>query len=251
MSALAELQRNFAGAVRLMPAEVDVLGIMANGLAPARRVAVYRNHHRISLTGALAANFPTVARVLGEGGFPAIATDYVAFAPPTDPCLGAYGAGFAEFLLGDARLRELPYIGDVARLDWAFSTAERADDVQAFAPGHLAALASEGLAGLRLAAHPSATLIRSRYPLLRIRDLARGDAGVSGVSLDEAGVDLLVWRRDGVVDCAELDESGARLVAGLIASEPLSVAAGELPPQRLAPLLAQAVLTGAFAAPDP
>jgi hypothetical protein len=247
LPALADLQRGFAGAVRGLSAGPG-LAVAEAGLDPERRLAVYRSHHRLSLAGALAANFPTVAALLGET-FEKVAMDFVAVSPPLEPCLGAYGGGFAAFLENEPRLAALPYLGDVARLDWASNRAERADDVPVFEPADLERSSRHGLAELRLAGHPSLSLLRSRYPLLGIRDVARD--GGAGVSLDEGGIRLMVWRRDNMVDCAELDAAVYRFITALSVGEPLAVAANDLPAERLADILARYVLTGAFTAPGP
>src|SRR3954462_2606640 len=91
---LAELQRDFARAVRGDALAVPQLGIDAGGLNAERRVAGYRNHHRSSLAGALAANFPTVVKVIGEDAFQALALSFLAIDPPRDACVAAYGSGF-------------------------------------------------------------------------------------------------------------------------------------------------------------
>ena len=246
MSALADLQRGFAGAVRGLSATSDH-DIVEAGLAATRRITIYRNHHRISLAGALAANFPTVAILLGVQAFDGVAMDFVAVSPPVEPCLSAYSAGFAAFLDAEPRLTAVPYVGDAARLDWASNKAERADDIPVFGPADLERSSRRGLADLRLAAHPSLSLLRSRYPLIGIREVARG--GGQGVSLDEGGVLLMVWRRGDLVDCAELDAATHQFITAMSVGEPLAVAARDLPAERLAGILAQYVLTGAFAAP--
>jgi hypothetical protein len=120
LPALADLQRGFAGAVRGLSAGPG-LAVAEAGLDPERRLAVYRSHHRLSLAGALAANFPTVAALLGET-FEKVAMDFVAVSPPLEPCLGAYGGGFAAFLENEPRLAALPYLGDVARLEFRSSS---------------------------------------------------------------------------------------------------------------------------------
>jgi hypothetical protein len=85
--------------------------------------------------------------------------------------------------------------------------------------------------------------------LLRIRDIARGVA--ADVSLDEGGVLLMTWRCGGMVECAALDPTAFRFILALSIGEPLAVAAGDLPPERLAEVLVRYVLRGAFAAPGP
>jgi hypothetical protein len=243
---LAELQRNFARAVRGDALAVPHLGIDAVGLNAERRVAVYRNHHRISLAGVLAANFPTVVKVIGEEAFEALAMSFLAVDPPRDACVAAYGSGFPAFLESDPRAQSLVYVGDVGRLDWAHNIAERADDLTTFAAGHLAQLDAANLEALRLKPHPSVTLLSSLYPLLRIRDVAAG--AEEGISLDAGGVDLMIWRKAGTVTCIALDRAAFDFVRALTNGQTLAEAAEGLAPERLPELLAQCVLSDAFLA---
>ena len=244
---LAELQRDFVRALRGDALAIRELEIEAAGIGADRRVAVYRNHHRISLAGALAANFPTVVQVIGEQAFDALASSFLAIDPPRDTCVAAYGAGFPAFLESDPRARSLIYLGDVARLDWAMNLAERADDVAAFTSAHLAALDEAQLENLRLKPHPALTLLSSPYPLLRIRDVA---AGVEeGISLDEGGIDLMIWRKAGAVTRAALDRAAFDFVQALANGRTLAEATQGIAPQRLPDLLAHYVLSDAFRAP--
>ena len=246
MHRLAELQRDFAASLRR--GEPAALGIKPSPLGPERRIAIYRNHHRISLAGALAANFPVTARVVGEDAFRTLATDFLAAQPPAEPCLSAYGGGLADFLERDGRVQALPYLVDVARFDWAFNCADRAEDTEPFGPQHLQALDEEWLAKLMLRPHPSLTLLSSPYPLLRIRNLAFGN-GDDGISLDTGGVALMIWRRGGAVSCESLDPAAFSFAAKLAHGAMLGEAAAGLDAERLPQVLAATVLTGAFVTP--
>jgi hypothetical protein len=246
---LAELQRDFARAVRGDALAVPRLGIDAVALNAERRVAVYRNHHRISLAAALAANFPTVVKVIGEAAFRSLTLSFLAIDPPREPSLAAYGAGFPAFVESDPRSQSLVYLGDVARLDWAHNSAERADDLPTFSAQHLAALDAEGLASLRLKPHPSLTLLASLYPLLQIRDVAAGLA--ENASLNAGGVELMIWRKAGMVTFVSLERSAALFIQALVKGQPLAEAAQTLNPECLPEYLAELVLSGAFLAPQP
>jgi hypothetical protein len=241
---LAELQRDFARAVRGDALAVPRLGIDAGALNAERRVAVYRNHHRISLAAALAANFPTVAKVIGDDAFQALALSFLAIDPPREPSLAAYGAGFPVFVESDPRSQSLVYLGDVARLDWALNVAERADDLPAFTAESLAELDGAQLETLRLKPHPSLTLLSSLYPLLRIRDVASG--AEEGASLNEGGVDLMLWRKACEPTCIALDATAFRFIRALTGGQTLAEATEGLTPERLPELLAQFVLSDAF-----
>jgi hypothetical protein len=144
----------------------------------------------------------------------------------------------------------MPYLADVARLDWALNLAERAPDVPEFAPEHLAALAGSDLAAAEFAPHPSLTLLVSPYPLLQIRDLALSPDGTAGVSLSAGGIEAMVWRRDAMVQCVALDQPTYGFIKTLTEGRSLAEAAAQIAPDVLADTLAQFLVTGAFAAPD-
>jgi len=238
---LAELQRDFARGVR---GDTGNVAIDPAGLSAERRLAVYRNHHRISLGTALATNFPTVVKVLGEDAFQVLAQVFLALDPPRDACLAGYGAGFPSFLESDSRTQNLVYLGDLGRLDWARNLAERADDLAPFGAEHLSAMTE--LETVTLKPHPSLTLLSSRYPLLAICDVAAGEK--EDVTLDAGGVDLMIWRKAGTVTVLALDRPAFDFVHALAEGHALAEAAQSLAPETLPELLAQLVLSDAFLA---
>lgn len=89
---------------------------------------VYRNTVLKGSVDALVANFPTVERLVGTEWIKAAGTVHVRQSPPTDSRLLQYGAGFPDFLNAFEHARELPYLGDVARLDLLWTQVHCAAD---------------------------------------------------------------------------------------------------------------------------
>jgi len=131
-----------------------------------RRFAVYRNNVVHSLTEALKRRFPVVERLVGPEFFRALAPLYLAADPPSSPVLIRWGAGFPEFLAGFPPLAGLPYLPDVARLEWLRGIAYHAADVLPLSAEALAA--ERDPARLRPGLHPSVSLLRSRHPIVSI-----------------------------------------------------------------------------------
>ncbi|HET7341829.1 MAG TPA: DNA-binding domain-containing protein, partial [Methylomirabilota bacterium] len=104
-------------------------GVAADGLSAIARVAVYRHHVLTSLTAALATTFPVVARLVDPRFFAWAADAYVRAQPPRGPCLAEYGDTFPDFLAAFPACRDLVYLPDVARLEWAMNAARQAPDV--------------------------------------------------------------------------------------------------------------------------
>lgn len=132
------------------------------------RIGVYRATVQGSLTDVLAAAFPVTLRVVGEGFFAALARRFIAAAPPRAPELSVYGRDFAAFITHEDVGQRLPYLADVARLEWARGEAYFAADATPLDPARLAALPPDTINRLVLRWHPATRLIISDFPVHRI-----------------------------------------------------------------------------------
>ncbi len=168
-----------------------------DGLEPAARLAIYRHHVVTTLTAALQATFPVVCRLVDERFFAYAAVRYIQVEPPSGPCLFEYGAGFAAFLDEFPACRALPYLADVARLEWAMQRALHAPDAIPLPIRAMQGVAPELAASLTLTIDPSVTFLFSRYPIDRIWRANRADEPEPAVVDLAAGSAWLEIRRFG------------------------------------------------------
>jgi hypothetical protein len=262
MASLHEVQRTFArGVVTGQFAGIDecVVGDRPGALA---RLQIYRNHYRITLVDSLAATFAVVQRLLGEDCFSAIARVFVDQRPPSQPCLFEYGEDFPSFLGEHEVLARLPYVADVARLEWALNEAFHAPDGVGGEPclqdvpvsQLLANLPGDRLLTMSFVLHPSCRLVSSEYPIDRIwranQDDARGD---EVIDLAAGDVRLVVFRNAAEVGWQLLSAAGFCLLQSLAEGSSLGealVRAGATASGENLPLVfAQLVDAGAIAAP--
>ncbi|MCA3551392.1 MAG: putative DNA-binding domain-containing protein, partial [Rhodobacter sp.] len=129
------------------------------------RFAVYRNNVAVSLGEALASRFPVIRRLVGEAFFAAMARLYAETDRPKSPVLAEWGAGFAGFLEGFPPLAVYPYLGDVARIEFARGRAFHAADRGPIDP---AAIVGADPERVRLVLHPSVTLLALAHPAVSI-----------------------------------------------------------------------------------
>src|SRR5512146_2798388 len=133
MSSLMDAQADFADAL-LSTASPTPDGIRGARRGRAeRRFAVYRNTVAASQIEALAARFPVVKRLVGEEFFRAMAHEFVAQHPPRSPLLFQYGESFADFIDDFAPAAPLPYLADMARLEYLRGRAYHAADAEPLA----------------------------------------------------------------------------------------------------------------------
>jgi hypothetical protein len=225
--ALRELQAAFAAHI-VAAGRADLVAAVAGDTIPAAaRLDVYRHHVFASLGSALAATFPTVQALVGPEFFRSLARAFVGHALPLQPVLAEYGADFPAFVAGHETARDLPYLADVARLDWALNLAFHAPSGGQLQATDLSALPGERLASMSMGLAPGAALISSRYPLARIWETSQPGAASETVDLNSGGVDLLVLRRPDDAAFVILSAGEAAFIAVLCAGLSLEQAALE------------------------
>lgn len=216
---------------------------------------VYRNTVMKGASDALLANFPTVERLVGPEWLRAAASVYLQSHPPSDARLLFYGADFAHFLDHFEPARQMPYLGNVARLDrfWieAHSAAEQANTGLA----ELTRIEPLALLGLYLEPHVATRWAWfSDQPAYSLWRLNREQLDIPE-DLPWSAEGALLTRKGGSVQwqglsrsgCIFLDACAARLSLGEAAQRVLDAQ----PELDLNELLISLVSANAFAANQP
>lgn len=219
-------------AVLLAAAQPLPAGLRAwNGSDPAARWAVHRNNVVSSLVDALADNFPVLQQLVGEAFFRAMAAVFVRRWPPRSPILAHYGDRLPDFVADFEPAAALPYLADVARLEWSRQQALHAADAPPLdAAGALAALADASAAAVaddtRLRWHPSARLLRARHAAVSIwaAHQGEGEPSLDQIDLDRPE-DALVLRDGADVLVLPLAAGAAVFAEASLAGRPLGAAA--------------------------
>lgn len=200
-----------AGILARHPAEVE------------RRFAVYRNNVAVSLTEALATRFPVIRRLVGEAFFAPLARLYAETNRPKSPVLAEWGAGFSAFLEQFPPLAAYPYLGDVARIEYARGQAFHAADARPVDP---AALAGADPDRVRLGLHPSVRLLALAHPAVSI--WARNQPGGEGLPLTAGPETALILRDAGFqVPVRAVGAGDAAMLRAMLSGDGLSLAAAE------------------------
>jgi hypothetical protein len=196
-----------------------------------RGLGAYATNGGAGAERALAAVFPCVAALMGEDAFALLARAYRLACPPLRGDLALLGEGLADFIAADPQLADVPYLADMARLEWLLDRAERAADA---APRleSLQLLAQADPQALWLQLAPGAALLRSAWPVVTIRaahqqqaDAAEDPFAAAREALSRGdGECAFVWRQGFKPCVAALGEPEARFVAALLHAHPLGAA---------------------------
>jgi uncharacterized protein len=162
--------------------------------------SIHRNNVRESLTAALAAVYRAVEQLVGEAFFRQCALQFIPIHPPRMPSLAGYGEEFPEFLSGLDSCSGLPYLADVARLEWQASRAALQEPLPPLPAGDLKPLLVQDPARLAFTAQPGLSYLASRFPADAIWKFARDGGNGTAPPLDNDPVFLeIAPGRDGVV----------------------------------------------------
>jgi len=231
---LLEFQRDFAAAI----AE-PIDGAMS----------VYRNTVLSGCVDALRANYPVVARLLGDEMFDAVAARHAADCPPRLPVLALYGARFPDWLAEQSWLHEIAYLPHVARIERLHIESLFASDEQPLDMTQLNG--RDDWQALRLRLHPATRFDWLTAPAMSIwlaqRDRAEGD-----LEFEWTAEGALMTRPSLEVEAARLSRAGHRFLFGIRLGESVGAAAvataGLYPDTDIGSLFTSLVNAGAFAA---
>jgi len=132
---------------------------------------VYRNNFIETGIRALAISFPTLAYFLEQADFRALSRAYLLEHPKTQFDWADYGESFAGFILSHPNLVELPYLSEVAELDWHLQCLERSSD-KAFNGDSFALLNVHEHSSLRFDLAPGFRLLKCFFPVGQLHRLA-------------------------------------------------------------------------------
>lgn len=194
MPPLRDYQAAMAGYVT-SPAGTDVPQALCRLLSPEeghaeKRFLIYKNNFYSRLVDALRDTYPAVVRLVGDEFFRYAAVEYIARTPPRIATLLTYGETFGEFLATFPPASSIPYLADVARLEFLYLEAYHAPDA---VRNDLDAIL-RGADDVCPVLHPSARFLTSPFQVSRIWELNRNDASFDDVVLPELREYLLMIR---------------------------------------------------------
>src|SRR5947199_912111 len=192
---LRELQRLFwrsladaPGGGSPAPGLVELIAPCAT-LDAGARVGVYADAYFGRLRDVLREDFPHVAALLGPR-FEETARGYLRAHPSEHPSVRHLGRMFADFL--EHRPDLPPYLGDLARLEWARIEVFDAPDARSLNAAALRGVAAEDWPALRFVTVPALAVVRARWPVHELW------AGADPAAVAPAPTALRVWRAAGL-----------------------------------------------------
>jgi hypothetical protein len=163
-------------------------------------------------------------RLVGTEFFDHAANGFIHECPSVSGDIEDYGEAFAAFLARFPGAEALPYLPDIARLEWSCHRVFHSADQAPLALERLADVPPERYGQLRFRLHPASALLASDYPVHRIWETNQPDyRGDETVDLSLGGVKLLL-RRHFEVEMRPLGAGEFAMLTGLAAGRPVAEA---------------------------
>ena len=203
MSTLAIQQQALLGALLAAPrsplAASAHAALATHVLAPwARGLNAYQANGHDSAERGLRAAYPVVAALIGDDSFALMAREFWHLDPPVRGDLACWGDALPGFVAANPQLADVPYLADVARVEWALHRAAGAPDAAAD-PASFALLSSGDPDTVTLTLSPGTVVTISDWPVAslvnaHLRGEPSMDAVAARVRMHE-GECALVWRK--------------------------------------------------------
>ncbi|VAW91144.1 hypothetical protein MNBD_GAMMA22-2647 [hydrothermal vent metagenome] len=158
----------------------------------------YRDSVIGGIIEALTVSYPVVKALVGEQFFNHISYQYIRKTPSKNPDLNCYGSDFAIFLDNLDNLQTVPYLSDVARLEWAWQKIISGDKTKTGSLNLLATLEESAIDNIQFELSPHSSLLQSNYAIDKI-----WQTNQKNVTNDfdnsyniNTSVNLFIWRLD-------------------------------------------------------
>lgn len=192
MASLADLQSTFMQHIaNASPGAPDFVASPLGMVA--RRFGIYRNNVFAGLVGVMEDRFPATRRIVGDNFFYNFARQFVETMPPHCPALVFYGDAFADSIRAAPECDDVPYLGDIAAIEWEIHRCFHAADEPILQAHHLAQSGADpSTLTFRLAA--SSGLVVSEYPVYSIWRANTGSEPAAPLILAKVGESALITR---------------------------------------------------------
>ncbi len=209
MLQLHELQRYLKRALNSESNEVLTYIQTTQHLSASEHLAIYQSSITGALQKVLNETYPVCHKLVGNDFFIMMVNEYIARYSSCSPDLASYGAHMADFVASFPQASSLPYLADVARVEWAWHTLFNARASRGIAFDKLAATYTTQGEKIIFVLPPKSSLLTSSYPIHRIWEVNQEDyVGNQTIILpDHARFDYLIWRKELVmrIDIVEQD----------------------------------------------
>jgi len=159
-----------------------------------RQLSIYRTSIFGGLKKALAETFPVTKQLVGDDFFNAMTGQYIARFPCQVQDLNDYGELLSEFIRDLKQARSVPYLADMAKLEWSINLAYHSKLQQANLD-KLSGLSEQQQLTITLHLANGSSLLHLNYPVDEIWNKHQNNTQLE-ITLQQTSLYLIVFKND-------------------------------------------------------
>ncbi len=180
------------------------------------RLSVYAEGYEIRFRDGLAEVYEAVRWVIGEVHFSELSKAYSAKYPSHNYNLSFVGEHLPEFIESYSLTKELPFLPDLAKLEWLICEAFHAFDRTPLDVTSLSQISPESMSQAVFIFQPSVSWINSSWPILDIWNSRKGSKDQSNIRIKDNPQSVMVYRHEFRVECKLLNGWQTLMLEGLL-----------------------------------
>ena len=200
MLKLKDLQKQFKEIIFNEKSSLLLSALDSNrSISASDSLEIYRQSIFTTLTETLQSVFVTVEALVGKEFFSVMAEAYIKQFPSLSGDLAHYGEKFSVFIADFEAVNHLPYLAEVAQLDWSYHEVFYEESPASFDWESLGAIREEEYQIIKFHLSPASRLLKFRFPIFRIWKFCQDDSDEKSIDLfsnTEQAEYLLVIRRN-------------------------------------------------------
>lgn len=195
---LHELQEKFSSNLNSNNKEILTSIVSTENLSAEQRLGIYKSSIKGALQNVLMEIYPVCKKLVGDDFFIIMISDFIDLHPSYSTDLAGYGQHLAEFIETFDAAKSLPYLADIARLEWALHIIFSAKTSKQINFEALAECYQNYSEQLIFTLPHANTLLSSHFPIHLIWEANQDENDeVATITLPQASIFYyLVWRKE-------------------------------------------------------
>lgn len=221
MPALRDIQTQFLNTIFSETTDNIIKYIHANQLNGEQRLQVYRNNIFETKLENLRRIYPTIIKLVGDDFFRTITQHFIKNQPSSSGNLIDYGGNYSDFLETFEATTSIPYLSEIAELEWGYHQLFHAADSHMLDITRLNSISENQYPNLKFTLNPACKLFVFQYPIYHIWKMCHESAEQEGsIDLNQGGDNILLVRHplELTIQIHKLSAGEFALLAALMAN---------------------------------
>ncbi len=192
-------------------------------LSPSQQISIYQSNAFAAKQAVLRTTYPVCEQILGTHYFKQLSLEYIRKHPSLNFDLNVYGESMPVFLSSLCQLRkelaELPYMRDLAHLEWHYHRLYFVANPPAFNFSHFAEITAYDYQYTRFKLAGDCFFMSSEFPLFSIWQSHINQQPLSSVNAQHEN--LCIFRQSGMMNMALIDNAVMHAIQAIKAGHSL------------------------------